>query len=664
MTQHLALSTQHLALSTQHLALSTQHSALSTLKKLAVVAILVGFGLRMVKLGDVLPRWDEGWSVAHAALSWADVLTITAADVHPPLYYLVLGVWQNLFGVNLFGARYLSIMLSLPAIPLAYVVAKRWATVNGQWLMVNGQSPIPNPQSPKKFSIFHFPFSIFLMAWLPLAVYYSGVVRMYALVPTLMLLAMYFGLGLAQRRRWSWRNGLGFALSAAALMLTLYHAVWALLGLAVYALLQRGRRNFMAAALLAGALYLPWAIYAIPQLIGRASAEATRNTNQQLPLSYWLEQAAKGLTLSREVGWWGIGLMLGIVLAGGIAWAVRRRRGAAILLAPVLLPILMIGLTLFGVAFAARNWALNERMLVGAAPALVLILAWALAQLPKPLAAVVAFGLVALYFSTSTGVVFDKTLEVFDAYDPHQYHRRITAQAQASDVAIFNVLSPAGFYALDRRANDPTWSYALTWDPVIERHERWEARILALAQQHPRLWLVLYRGLAGQNGPLRGWLDSHFYPASGDWGPEEVFIGLYGAPQPMQAGGGAGTTWGDLELRQSQFAPELKAGAIVPVGLTWQANAPIKVGYKIFVHAIAPDGRVLAQHDAQPLNDLRPFFTLPVGEAVIDHHGLALPADFRGKLRLVMGLYDPNTGQRFRHSGGAEVVVLGEVEVR
>jgi len=61
---------------------------------------------------------------------------------------------------------------------------------------------------------------------------------------------------------------------------------------------------------------------------------------------------------------------------------------------------------------------------------------------------------------------------------------------------------------------------------------------------------------------------------------------------------------------------------------------------------------------------LRPFFTLPVGEAVIDHHGLALPADFRGKLRLVMGLYDPNTGQRLRHSGGAEVVVLGEVEVR
>jgi len=659
--------TQHLALSTQHLALSTQHSALSTLKKLAVVAILVGFGLRMVKLGDVLPRWDEGWSVAHAALSWADVLTITAADVHPPLYYLVLGVWQNLFGVNLFGARYLSIMLSLPAIPLAYVVAKRWATVNGQWLMVNGQSPIPNPQSPKKFSIFHFPFSIFLMAWLPLAVYYSGVVRMYALVPTLMLLAMYFGLGLAQRRRWSWRNGLGFALSAAALMLTLYHAVWALLGLAVYALLQRGRRNFMAAALLAGALYLPWAIYAIPQLVGRASAEATRNTNQQLPLSYWLEQAAKGLTLSREVGWWGIGLMLGIVLAGGIAWAFRRRRrrrGASMSLAPVLLPILMIALTLFGVAYAARNWALNERMLVGAAPALVLILAWALAQLPKPLAVVAALGLVGLYFSTSTGVVFDKTLEVFDAYDPHQYHRRITAQAQASDIAIFNVLSPAGFYALDRRANDPTWSYALTWDPVIEPRERWEARIVALAQQHPRLWLVLYRGLAGQNGPLRGWLDSHFYPASGDWGPEEVFIGLYGAPQPMQAGGGAGTKWGDLELHQAQFAPELAAGAIVPVGLTWQANTPINVGYKIFVHAIASDGRVVAQHDAQPLNDLRPFFTLPVGEAVIDHHGLALPADFRGKLRLVMGLYDPNNGQRLRHSGGAEVVVLGEVEVR
>lgn len=626
--------------------------------------ILLGFGLRMVKLGDVLPRWDEGWSVAHAALALPDLLTITAADVHPPLYYLVLGAWQSVFGVNLFGARYLSVMLSLPAIPLAHVVAKRWLRVNGQFPISNPQSLIPNPQPPNKFTICHLPFTILLMAWLPLAMYYSGVVRMYAPVPTLMLLTMYFGLGLAQRRRWSWRDGLGFAFSAAALMLTLYHAAWALLGLALYAITQRGRRNFIASALLAAMLYLPWAIYAIPQLVGRASAEATRNTNQQLPLSYWLEQAAKGLTLSREVGWWGIGLMLGIVLAGGIAWALRRRRGLPISLLPVLLPMLMIALTLFGVAFAARNWALNERMLVGAAPALVLLLAWAMAQLPKPLAALATLVLIGLYLPTSTGVVFDKTLEVFDAYDPHQYRNRIASKAQPSDVVLFNVLSPAGFYALDRRANDPTWAYALTWDPVIEPRERWEARIGALAQQHGRVWLVLYRGLAGQNGPLRGWLDSHFYPASGDWGPEEVFIGLYGAPQPMQNGAGGGTVWGDLELREAKLGGDVRVGGVIPVALTWRANAQIKQGYKIFVHAIAADGRVLAQHDAQPLNDLRPFFTLPVGEAVSDHHGLALPADFRGKLRLVLGLYDPNNGQRLRHSGGAEVLTLGEIEVR
>ena len=210
----------------------------------------------------------------------------------------------------------------------------------------------------------------------------------------------------------------------------------------------------------------------------------------------------------------------------------------------------------------------------------------------------------------------------------------------------------------------PAWSYALSWDPVVEPRQRWEARITEEAQTRDRLWLVLYRGLAGKNGDLRGWMDSTFYPAGSEWGEEEVYYGLYGvARAPLVAAGGAGARWGDFELRQARAAGVVQAGAVIPVALTWRANAPLKTNAKIFVHALAADGRLLAQHDAMPLNDLRPMVSLPRGEDVLDHHGLALPAGYVGAVRIVVGLYDPATGERLKTSDGKESVDLGTCQV-
>ncbi|MCS6849213.1 MAG: glycosyltransferase family 39 protein [Anaerolineae bacterium] len=135
---------------------------------LVALATLLGFALRL-PLNDVIPpRWDEGWSIAHASLPIAELLTITAADVHPPLYYLLLGAWQRATSYDLFAARYLSMLLSTTAIPLAYVAARVWSRSQRTAVL-----------------------AAFFMAWMPLAVYYGAVVRMYALAPSFVLMAMY-----------------------------------------------------------------------------------------------------------------------------------------------------------------------------------------------------------------------------------------------------------------------------------------------------------------------------------------------------------------------------------------------------------------------------------------------------------------------------------------
>jgi hypothetical protein len=107
----------------------------------------------------------------------------------------------------------------------------------------------------------------------------------------------------------------------------------------------------------------------------------------------------------------------------------------------------------------------------------------------------------------------------------------------------------------------------------------------------------------------------------------------------------------------------VKKGAVIPVVLTWQPLSSLKHQHKIFIHAVASDGRVVAQHDAMPLNDLRPFSSLPPNTSALDRHGLALPNDFRGELRIVMGLYSAINGQRIAHNVGGDVVELGRVWV-
>ncbi|MCL5998571.1 MAG: hypothetical protein M1546_21320 [Chloroflexi bacterium] len=644
----------------------------------AGVVTLLAFGLRLVGLAEVPPRWDEGWSVAHASLNLADLFTVTTADVHPPLFYMLLGAWQNLVGVNLFASRYLAVLLSLPVIPLMYVVANVWARDIRRG---NEASAMRSPHAARLALI-----AAALVAWMPLLVYYSAVIRMYALAPTFVLLATWAALRLVKGRA-TWAVVLAFVLGATGAMLTLYHAAWSLAGLGVYAaalavfaatrtrqqqhLRQRLERLlwFGSAVVMALIAYIPWAVYALPQLQERAAAE-TGNVAQQYPVSYFLTIGIRDLTMSQQVGNVGVVVIAAIVLAGLAGWAYRRSPFSHVM--RLALPVLMIAFTMVGVAAAARSWAFNARMLVCAAPALALLLAWSidhLANHSRPLAVVACLALIGVYWNTSTGFVYAKTLEVFDPYNPHTYQQHISPQADARDIVFFNVLSPAGFYALDRSATDPVWSYALTWDPVIEPRERWEERITLAARDHARLWVVLYRGLAGKNGDLRGWLDSTFYPAAAEWGEEDVFYGLYGvAREPLVSGEGAQTHWRkadgfDLELRSVELPKSVRAGDIIPVSLTWLAHVPLTQNYKIFIHAFDSNGSLIAQHDAQPLNDLRPMSSLPVGEDVVDHHGLSLPPDYSGQLSVVAGIYDTATVERIRNEQGQETVEIGKIEV-
>ncbi|MBK8050547.1 MAG: hypothetical protein IPK16_27650 [Anaerolineales bacterium] len=89
--------------------------------------------------------------------------------------------------------------------------------------------------------------------------------------------------------------------------------------------------------------------------------------------------------------------------------------------------------------------------------------------------------------------------------------------------------------------------------------------------------------------------------------------------------------------------------------------------YQVFVHLLDAQGNKILQRDGQPVQWTRPTSTWREGEYITDHYGLLLPDTLSsGQYRVVVGLYDPVTGQRLPVSAGPTdyAIELGPITVR
>ena len=95
------------------------------------------------------------------------------------------------------------------------------------------------------------------------------------------------------------------------------------------------------------------------------------------------------------------------------------------------------------------------------------------------------------------------------------------------------------------------------------------------------------------------------------------------------------------------------------VTLYWQAvnDQPLSQRYTVFVHALGPDGQLLAQSDAEPAGAARPTTSWVAGEFIADTHNVTLPADYAGPVVWRIGLYDAETQTRVP-SDGSDFVML------
>lgn len=100
---------------------------------------------------------------------------------------------------------------------------------------------------------------------------------------------------------------------------------------------------------------------------------------------------------------------------------------------------------------------------------------------------------------------------------------------------------------------------------------------------------------------------------------------------------------GRLALLQQEV--RLEEGTL-HLDLSWQAWGQVRGDYTLFVHLVDEEGRILAQEDAPPAGGERPTSGWRPGEIVADAHTLRLPQGASGPLRLALGWYIPQTGER------------------
>lgn len=82
------------------------------------------------------------------------------------------------------------------------------------------------------------------------------------------------------------------------------------------------------------------------------------------------------------------------------------------------------------------------------------------------------------------------------------------------------------------------------------------------------------------------------------------------------------------------------------ISLTWEATGPVAENWAVFVHAVAPDGRIVAQEDTHPLYGAYPTSWWKPGMAFVDPHRIVWPEAYEGPVALYVGLYRPDTGAR------------------
>ncbi|RME75270.1 MAG: hypothetical protein D6784_08250, partial [Chloroflexi bacterium] len=602
---------------------------------------LTAFLLRAWRL-DYQSYWlDEAWTVYFAGLSPREMFRyLLTTEAHPPFYHPSTIFWRQLVGASEYGMRYYSLLFGVLAVPLTYRLGRDLLT-------------------PRAGLI-----AAVLVAFAPYQVWHSQEARMYSLLTATAALSMWSFVNLLRKGGWRWQAL--YILGTVWALASHYHAVMVIgvQGLYLLLTLPRSRRYLLrwgVALLGVILLYAPWLAVSWDLLKNRA------NWVPQTTLGEAYLRSAVAYSLNefvpRQQAVW---LILPFLALFGLGlWAAARRRHplpalpllAAFSLAPILVAWLYGELRPNSVAFL-------ERYLIPSQLGYLLTIALgidALArgrpgqQTGRPSRRGLAAGALLLLLVLDGWTLYHHYTDPgYAKPDWRGVARTITNFQLPGDGVIVTGDGGEKLFPLYFRGPAPVYTPFNT--PVPPPDEA--RRILAdIAARHRRLWYTPYG--APIDPILQDWLARNAYPAWHRWIGRKQ-LALYATQADLSRREALHHPFADppgpgLTLLQAGLpAGPVPAGDLLPLALTWQADAPLPADYRLSLRLVNPRGDIFAQSDWPPLTAVLPTTAWPAGQPVTDRRSLWIPVDTPpGEYALQVLVYHPADG----HPLGSPAVI-------
>jgi hypothetical protein len=211
----------------------------------------------------------------------------------------------------------------------------------------------------------------------------------------------------------------------------------------------------------------------------------------------------------------------------------------------------------------------------------------------------------------------------------------------------------------------PTAAWIESEPRAIQPTERTQLAQTTLSEAN-RVWLFQrWLTATSPTNPTAAWFNQNAFPLQEQWFEQSGRLTLYAGADPTVSVSAVPMNvpfQGGLHLLDfSLFDPTLKADStVLRLRLTWQADAFEQMAaqglpadqFVVFAQLVEAD-RNLAQSDRLLLDLQNPTQSpLLPGQTVSQGYGLALPGDLpSGSYPLIIGLYDPLTGQRLPRAG-------------
>jgi mannosyltransferase len=596
--------------------------------RLSMIGImLVAAALRVYRLSYQSLRGDEGLTYVYGTRSLPELLEIMRTTTHhPPVYYLTIHYWTLLVGTSEFALRFPSVMAS---VLLVAALAGLGSRLFGASVGVA---------------------AAFLVAVSPFHVFYAQDARSYPLVTMLGVLStMSLWQALRRDRMRDW------TIYGAIVLVSMYtHYYFPLIvifqGLFVVWNAWRRRRfpwRYAAVGVTALVGYLPWFLFTWGLVTGYDGTGETVGIVASLgrPLLAF----AGALLLNPPATWISLAAFAPFVCLGLVGlW---RKRPA-----PTLLALLYLVVPLLGVYIASRARPIfNERYLILASPGFFLLAgagwAWLLDRGRAWVAA--ASSVVAVVLLATSGLALSNYY--FDSHFAKSPPWRdvldyITRKSRPGDALIYTAPLPPILYY--NAGHLPAYLIPFGTDstPLDAAQD-----LQNVFSQHGRAWLIpIVAEDWKSSGMIEPWLDKHSARL------DQIFfrivhIGLYQSPaqfaqtmaaQPTQFADGIhldGFRLGDGKATSAVLEP----GQKLPLTLVWHADHPPTMAHTVFTHLVGPDGMLYGQWDNPPVRGTYPTTDWAAGETVFDQYLIPLKEGAPlGEYHLLVGLYDPASGQR------------------